>query len=122
MTRSTRGATLAALVTLLAAAPVAAQVDADMYNAQRNLEAAWDQLQASPYDYQGHRRNALDYVGRALEELHRAGFTAPPGTANAQQLKQEKRALKEAQKQQTRDEKLEQKALKRQEDLEERGH
>jgi Skp family chaperone for outer membrane proteins len=122
MQRATLSATLAALVTLLAASTAAAQVDADMYNAQRNLEAAWDRLQASPYDYNGHRRKALEHVGRALEELHRAAFTYPPGTEEKGQLKQDKRELKQHQKEEKRAEKLEQKALEREEDLEERGH
>jgi len=111
-------ATLATLVTALAASTAAAQVDINMYNAQVNLEAAWEQLQASPYDYHGHRRKALDNVGKALEELHKAAFTYPPG----KEQKDWQKYQKNIEKQQQREEKLERKELKREDELEERGH
>lgn len=115
---STPFATLAALVTVLAASTAAAQVDLNMYNAQLNLEAAWDQLQASPYDYHGHRRKALEHLGKALDELHKAAFTYPPGKEGKEWDKYQK----EIEKQQKREEKLERKELKREQDLEQRGH
>ena len=122
MKRSTLSATLAAFVTVLAASSAAAQVDSNMYNAQLNLEAAWDQLQASPYDYHGHRRKALEHVGKALDEMHKAAFAYPPGKEEKDWRKREKRELKEQQKEEKRTEKLERKELQREEELEERGH
>ncbi len=117
-----RSAGLAAIITVVLASIGAAQVDYSMYNAQLNLEAAWDQLQASPYDYHGHRRKALEHVGKALEEMHKAAFAYPPGKAEKDWRKREEREWKEEEKQQKREEKLERKELKREQELQERGY
>ncbi len=118
MKLATRYVTFVVLISALMASVAAAQVDMNMYNAEVNLEAAWEQLQASPYDYQGHRRKALDNVGRALEEMHKAAFAYPPGKAE----KDWRKSQKELEKQEKRDEKLERKELQREQDLEQRGH
>ena len=119
MKLSTTGVVAAALGTLLGASIAAAQADENMYNAERNLEAAWGQLQASPYDYHGHRDKALEHVGKALEEMRKAEFSYPSGKHEKKELKRE---FKEEEKQEKREQKLDEKERKREEKFQEHGY
>ena len=53
----------------LAAASVRADDDADMKSAKQDLESARGHLRAAQHDYDGHRKDALEAVGRALHHV-----------------------------------------------------
>ncbi len=55
---------------LLAAAPIRAEDHPEMRAAERDLQSARSHLQAAAHDYGGHRRAAIEHVGKALGEIH----------------------------------------------------
>jgi hypothetical protein len=77
---------IAVLVVLASAAPVVAAGDHEMLAAQQELKIAKDHLRDAGTDYEGHRRNAMEHIDRALQEIRlgldvsksrREGGTAP---------------------------------------------
>ena len=115
--------TTAALAAMVFAASVAAAQDVNLHNAEVNLQAAWDSLQATPYAYGGHRRKALEHIGKALEEIRKAEVEPfRGGKEEKEELKREKRERKLERKEEKREEKLERKEQQREEELEQRGH
>jgi hypothetical protein len=60
---------VAGVALLFAVAPVRAEDDDDMKAAQHDLQSARDHLKAAKHDYEGHRKDALDLVQRALGQV-----------------------------------------------------
>ena len=56
----------AGIALLVAVAPVRAEDETEMQAAQHDLQSARDHLKAAKHDYEGHRKDALDLVQRAL--------------------------------------------------------
>jgi hypothetical protein len=59
----------AAVALLVAVAPVRAEDETEMQAAQHDLQSARDHLKAAKHDYEGHRKDALDLVQRALAQV-----------------------------------------------------
>jgi ElaB/YqjD/DUF883 family membrane-anchored ribosome-binding protein len=60
------------VVVLLALGTAAAEEDAEMRAAQRELKQARAHLQQADRDYQGHRRQAVEHLDEALREVRAA--------------------------------------------------
>src|SRR5690349_11717446 len=55
---------------LFASSQVRADDHPEMRAAERDLQSARAHLQAASHDYGGHRRAAIEHVGKALGEIH----------------------------------------------------
>ena len=55
---------------LAAVAPAGAGGDREMLAAQQELKVAMGHLRAATPDYGGHRRAAMEYIDKALLEIH----------------------------------------------------
>jgi hypothetical protein len=70
-----------AAVLLLGAAIARAAGDHELLAAEQELKIAKDHLAAAGPEYQGHRREAMDLIDRALAELRRALEVSRAGQA-----------------------------------------
>jgi hypothetical protein len=61
---------LAIAWTLFLVVPVGAAGDHEMLAAQQELKLALDHLRAAEPEYGGHRGTAMQYIGKALQEIH----------------------------------------------------
>ena|SRR2546422_648763 len=64
----TRTLAIAGLL-LVTVAPVGAAGDHELLAAQQELKLAKDHLQAAAPEYAGHRRAAMEYIDKALQEI-----------------------------------------------------
>ena len=64
----TRFVAIAGLL-LVAVAPARAAGDHELLAAQQELKLAKDHLQAAAPEYAGHRRTAIEYIDKALQEI-----------------------------------------------------
>jgi hypothetical protein len=69
---------IAVLLVLAAAASIGATGDHEMLAAQQELKLAKDHLRDAGTDYEGHRRNAMEHIDRALQEI-RLGLEVSKG-------------------------------------------
>jgi hypothetical protein len=67
-----RGYFFAAAALLVLAGPAWADEDAEIRAAQRDLQSAKSHLQAAAHDYGGHRKQALERVNNALDDVREA--------------------------------------------------
>ena len=67
----TTPAMLAVAALLVAPAVTAAEDHRQMRAAERDLRSARAHLQAADPTFEGHRREAVEHVDKALEEIHR---------------------------------------------------
>jgi hypothetical protein len=79
---------LAAAALLLCATGVRAEGIHEMQAALSELKIAQDHLRVAGTDYGGHRRTALEYVAKAIKEVHQGiqvarGREDPEGTAKS---------------------------------------
>ena len=84
---------------LVAAAPASAAGDRELQAAQQELKVAQDHLRNAPQgEYGGHRRAAMDYIDKALQEIHQGlqYSRGEPSTAPAAKGKRRPTAPAEA--------------------------
>jgi hypothetical protein len=72
MTKIAVAAAALALAVTLGARPAAADEHEQMRAAQHELKIVREHLKDAPKDYEGHRKQALDYVNMALEQVRLA--------------------------------------------------
>lgn len=93
---------LVAMGFVLAAASVRADDEAELQGAKQDLQSAHAHLKAAKGDYDGHRNNALDLVGRAVNQVEQG-----LAVAKRKDVRDEKKVQQLEKKQQNLDKKIE---------------